>query len=163
MIFNYRNWSIILIIISSISIISALTAEYLFNLTPCEMCLKQRYPYYAITILLIIFYFFKKFNNLLFLFLIEVCVLYGLFYSIWHVGIEQGLLEGPASCSGFLEQTDSIVELKKQITNKPIINCSEVIWTILGFSAATINTIILTFIFIFNTIFMIKYYNGFKK
>ena len=163
MIFNYRNWSIILIIISSIAIISALIAEYLFNLAPCEMCLKQRYPYYAIIILLIIFYIFKKFNNFLFLFLIETCILYGLFYSIWHVGIEQGLLEGPASCSGFLEQTDSIVELKKQITNKPIINCSEVIWTILGFSAATINTIILSFIFIFNTIFMIKYYNGFKK
>ena len=163
MIFNYRNWSIILIIISSIAIISALIAEYLFNLAPCEMCLKQRYPYYAIIILLIIFYIFKKFNNFLFLFLIETCILYGLFYSIWHVGIEQGLLEGPASCSGFLEQTDSIEELKKQITNKPIINCSEVIWTILGFSAATINTIILSFIFIFNTIFMIKYYNCFKK
>ena len=106
MIFNYRNWSIILIIISSIAIISALIAEYLFNLAPCEMCLKQRYPYYAIIILLIIFYIFKKFNNFLFLFLIETCILYGLFYSIWHVGIEQGLLEGPASCSGFLEQTD---------------------------------------------------------
>ena len=163
MIFNYKNWSIILIITSFFTITSALIAEYLFNLTPCEMCLKQRHPYYAIIVLLILFYFLKKLNSFWFLLLIEISVLYGLFYSIWHVGIEQGLLEGPASCSGFLEQTDSIVELKKQITNKPIINCSEVIWAILGFSAATINTIILTFIFIFNTIFLIKYYNGFKK
>ncbi len=163
MIYTFKNWSIILLLISLVALASALIAEYFFNLTPCEMCLKQRYPYYALISMVIIFYFLKKSNNIWFLLLVETLVLYGLFYSIWHVGIEQSFLEGPASCSTSLMQTDSIQDLKKQITNKPVINCSEIIWTIGGLSAATLNTILLIFIFIFNTIFIFKYFYDFKK
>ena len=163
MIFNYKNWSAILFLISFIALTSALIAEYFFNLAPCEMCLKQRHPYYALIVLIIFFYFFKKNNTFWFLLLVEACILYGLFYSIWHVGIEQGLLEGPASCSSTLLQSDSVEEIKKQITNKPIINCSDVIWSIGGLSAATLNALLLIFIFAFNTIFIIRYFNGFKN
>ena len=163
MIFNYKQWSVILFLISFTALASALIAEYLFNLTPCEMCLKQRHPYYALIVLLIIFYFFKKNNSFWLLFLIEACILYGLFYSVWHVGIEQGLLKGPASCSEMLMQTDSVEELKKQITNKPVVSCSEVIWAIGGISAATLNTILLVFICIFNTMFIIRYFNAIKN
>ena len=95
--------------------------------------------------------------------LAKIIILYGLFYAIWHVGIEQKILEGPASCSGALIQTDSVQELKQQITNKPVINCSEIIWSIGGLSAATINSILLILIFVFNTIFLIRYFNGTKK
>ena len=161
--YTYKNWSIILFIISLITLSSALIAEYFFNLIPCEMCLKQRHPYYALTTLIIIFYLFRKNNNVFFLFLVEVCVVYGLFYAIWHVGIEQKFLEGPASCSGSLIQTDSVQDLKKEITNKPVINCSEIIWSIGGFSAATLNSILLLFICFFNTLFIIKYYNDHKN
>ena len=163
MILNYKNWSIILILISIIALASALIAEYLFLLAPCEMCLKQRHPYYFIIIASIIFYLLKKNNTFWFLILIEACILYGLFYAVWHVGIEQNLLDGPASCSGLLTQTDSVEELKKQISNKPIINCSEVIWSIGALSAATLNMILLIFICIFNTIFIIRYFNGIKN
>ena len=92
-----------------------------------------------------------------------VIILYGLFYAIWHVGIEQNILKGPASCSGSLLQTDSVQDLKQQITNKPVINCSEIIWSVGGLSAATLNSILQLFILIFNTIFIIRYFNGIKN
>ena len=161
--YTYKNWSIILFIISSITLSSALIAEYFFNLTPCEMCLKQRHPYYALTALIVIFYLSRKNNNIWFLFLVETCILYGLFYAIWHVGIEQNLLEGPASCSGGLMQTDSVQDLKNEITIRPVINCSEIIWAIGGFSAATLNSILLLFICFVNTIFIFKYFNANKN
>ena len=153
-----KNWLIILLLISLVAISSALIAEFFFNLMPCKMCLKQRYAYYAIIALLILFYFFRKYKNLWIVILIEFSILYGLFYSIWHVGIEKNILPGPSSCSGTLAKTNSIENLKAQITDQPIVNCSDIIWSIFGISAATINVLLLLFLLIFNSIFIFKYY-----
>ena len=154
MIYIDKNWSIILLCISILALGSALIAEHFFNLAPCDMCLKQRHPYYALIVLVVFFYLFKKNNHILFLLFVELLILYGLFYAIWHVGIEQNILKGPASCSGSLLQTDSVQDLKQQITNKPVINCSDIIWSIgtdespsLGFIDETIGFIVLSKVF----------------
>ena len=57
--FILKNWVALLFILSLVAIISALIAEYFFDLAPCKMCLKQRYPYYTIILLTLFFYFFK--------------------------------------------------------------------------------------------------------
>ena len=158
-----KNWIIILFVLSLIAIISALNAEFFFDLAPCKMCLKQRHPYYIIIIITILFYFFKQIKNIWLYIAIEFSTLYGLFYTIWHIGIEQKILTGPASCSGTLSQTNSIQELKNQINNQDIINCSEISWVILGFSAATINSILLLLILILNSIYIVQTYHYDKK
>ena len=158
-----KNWLILLFTISLIAIISALTAEYFFDLAPCKMCLKQRYSYYAIIILILFFYFFGKINNIFLFILIELSILYGLFYAIWHVGIEQKILKGPASCSGELSNTNSIENLKEQINNQSIINCNDITWSILNLSAATINSILLLLILIINSIYIVKKFYAQKK
>ena len=158
-----NKWLSIILITSFVALTSALIAEYFFNLMPCEMCLKQRHPYYLIIFFSIIFYFFSKTNNILLFIINELAILYGLFYAVWHVAIEQKFLSGPASCSGTSLQTNSIENLKEQITNQPIINCSEIIWTVVGLSAATINSLLLLFLLIFNSIYIIKYIYESKK
>ena len=158
-----NNWLSILFILSSLAIGSALIAEYFFDLAPCKMCLKQRHPYYVIISLVILFYLFKKTTNIWLFILSQLALLYGLFYAIWHVGIEKKILPGPASCSGALRQTDSIQNLKEQISNQAVINCSEITWIIAGFSAATLNTLLILLILIFNTIFIFRYFYGEKK
>jgi len=158
----FRHWIGILFSISLVAIASALIAEHLFDLAPCKMCLNQRYPYYLIIIMAILFYLFRKTQNIWLYILSHVAILYGLFYSVWHVGIEQKILSGPSSCSGILNQTNSIENLKQQIENQAIVNCSEITWTIMGLSAATINSLIFLFIFTFNTIFIIKKFYGSK-
>ena len=158
----FRHWISILFSISLIAIASALIAEHFFDLVPCKMCLKQRYPYYGIITFVILFYTVRKTQSVWLYILSHTAILYGLFYSVWHVGIEQKIFSGPASCSGILNQTNSIESLKQQIENQPIINCSDIAWTIMGLSAATINSLILLFIFTFNTIFIIKYFYGSK-
>tara|TARA_Y100000590_G_scaffold391145_1_gene467538 strand:+ start:612 stop:1109 length:498 start_codon:yes stop_codon:yes gene_type:complete len=158
---NYiiKNWKFIIFILSIIAILSALITEYVFNILPCKMCLNQRYPYYFIIILFILFYFLKNISNIWFFILTEIAILYGLFYSIWHVGIEQKLLIGPSDCSANIELADSTDKLKEQIINQAIVNCSEISWTILGLSAATINSFLLIFLLFFNTIIIIKNIN----
>ena len=158
----FKNWNILILAVSLISIIMALIAEFVFNLQPCELCLKQRHPYYFM-ILISIFIFFiplslKFFGYLL----IQISSIYGLFYAIWHVGVENNLLSGPSGCSAGLDLSKNTTSLKEQILSKQVISCDEVIWSFFGISAASINTIVLLFIFIINAIYIIKYY-GQKK
>ena len=158
MTFIFNNWLKILLLLSVGALGSAAIAEYFFYLAPCNMCIKQRYAYYIIIFLIIIFYFLKREKSIWFLILNEFSILYGLFYAIWHVGVEKKILKGPKSCSGITIDTNSIQNLKEQIINQPIINCSEISWIILGLSGATINSILLLFILIFNSIFIFRNY-----
>jgi len=162
---NYiiKNWIIILFALSLTALISALTAEYLFDLAPCKMCLKQRHPYYAIIMLILFFYFLKQVKRILLSILNELAILYGLFYAIWHFAIEQKILSGPASCSGAFSNTNSIENLKEQINSQSILNCTDISWTIIGLSAATINSILLLLILIFNSIYILQSFYDEKK
>ena len=159
----YKYWGSAVFIISILAISSAFIAEYVYDLRPCKMCLHQRYPYYFIIFISLIFYFLKKNTNVLLYILIELSIIYGLFYSIWHVGIEKKLLKVPQGCSGALEKSGSTDILKEQILNQPIINCENVSWQILGLSAAVLNTILLLLIVFFNTIFIIRFYYAKEK
>ncbi len=157
-----RSWTLLLFIISLISISSALIAEYFFNLQPCELCLKQRHPYYLILVCLVFIFIIKNLNKIVFYLLIQLSAVYGLFYSIWHVGVENKILKGPSGCSVMLKNSESASDLKAQILSKQVISCDEVIWSFFGISAASINTLVLLVIFILNAIYLFKNY-GIKK
>ncbi len=158
----FRYWAKFLFVISFISISSALVAEYFFNLQPCELCLKQRHPYYLILICLICIFLLRNLNKIWLYLVIQFASVYGLFYSIWHVGIENKILKGPAGCSAMLTSSENAADLKAQILSKQVISCDEVIWSFFGISAASINTLVLLVIFIFNAIYLYRN-NGFKK
>ena len=157
-----KYWFYIVSLLSAIALASALIAEFYFNLAPCEMCLKQREPYYII-ILGFIFIAILGWQERVWFYLgVQLISIYGLFYSIWHVGIENKLLLGPAGCSSGLNLTDNTLSLKEQILSKPVINCEDIAWSIFGFSAATINSLLLLLIFILNAIYLWNIY-GEKK
>ena len=160
-IFRYWFWVISILSITAIS--SALIAEYIFYLEPCSMCLKQRHPYYFILVIFVLFVVIQNFPRIWFYLAVLLASIYGLFYSIWHVGIEQNILPGPASCSGGLSTSNSVENLKEQIMEKTVINCEDVIWSFFGISAATINTFLLLSIFILNAIYIQKYYASKKN
>ena len=74
---NRKNFYLIILIISMISIISALYIEYILQYEPCKLCIYQRLPYMAAIfisfigfnyssndkILIILAYFIYKFLN----------------------------------------------------------------------------------------------------
>ena len=157
-----RNWHYLLILISSIAIFSALFAEYVFDLQPCELCLKQRHPYYFIIIISLVIFFIPITYKVFMYVLVQLGTIYGIFYSLWHVGVENKILKGPAGCSAMLTNSGSAEDLKAQILSKQVISCDEVIWSFFGISAASINTLVLLVIFILNAIYLFRYY-GFKK
>ena len=153
-----RYWHYLLIIISIIAITSALIAEYIFNLQPCELCLKQRHPYYLIVVVSLIIFFIPVFQKLFLYILIQLGTIYGIFYSVWHVGVENKLLKGPSGCTTGLSNSLNTADLKEQILNKQVISCDEVVWSFFGISAASLNTMILLFIFVINGLYIYKFY-----
>ena len=161
MLLRYWFWAIGILSMTAIS--SALIAEYFFFLEPCSMCLKQRHPYYFILVIFILFVVIRNFPRIWFYLAVLLASIYGLFYSIWHVGIEQNILSGPISCSGGLSTSNSVENLKEQIIGKAVINCEDILWSIYGTSAATINTFLLLLIFILNVIYIKKHYASKKN
>ena len=158
-----RNWYYFLVFISLFSISSALFAEYILDLQPCELCLKQRHPYYFFILILVFFLFIPKIYKSYIFLLIQLGSVYGIFYSVWHVGVENNLIEGPSGCSSGLSLTKNTADLKEQILSKQVVSCDEIIWSIFGLSAASINTLVLMFIFVINAIYIYKNYGQKEK
>ena len=153
-----RYWHYLLIIISIIAITSALVAEYIFNLQPCELCLKQRHPYYIFIVVSLMIFFIPVFQSFVSYILIQLGAIYGIFYSVWHVGVENKLLKGPSGCTAGLSNSSSTADLKEQILSMQVISCDEVVWSFFGISAASLNTMILLFIFVINGLYIYKLY-----
>ena len=158
-----KYWFNLVTLFSVIAIASALIAEYYFDLQPCEMCLKQREPYYIIIAGFILVMILKWQDKIWFYVGVQIVSIYGLFYSLWHVGIENKILAGPSSCSGGLNISTNKSSLKEQIISKAVINCEEVAWSIFGLSAATMNSLLLFLIFIINAIYIFNIYGSKTK
>ena len=158
-----KYWAVIILLFSSIAILSALVAEYVFNIQPCQMCLYQRYPYYILIFFSIIYIVSKKFPLILYYWFSALFFIMGLFFSAWHVGIEQKILPGLPGCTTTIPTSQSLKDLKDQIINQNIITCDEVTWSIMGLSAATINFLLLIFLLFINTIFLVQFHYDKKK
>jgi len=158
-----KYWFYLVTLFSFIALTSAFIAESYFNLEPCEMCLKQREPYYVIILGFILIAILRWQERIWFYFGVQLISVYGLFYSVWHIGIENKLLSGPAGCASELNSTNNISNLKEQILSKPVINCEDIAWSIFGFSAATINSLLLLLIFILNAIYLWNKYDSKKE
>ena len=157
-----KYWCYLVTRFSVIALASALIAEYYFDLQPCAMCLKQREPYYIIIAGFILVMILKWQDKIWFYVGVQIVSIYGLFYSLWHVGIENKILAGPSSCSGGLNISTNTSSLKEQIISKAVINCEEVAWSIFGLSAATMNSLLLFLIFIINAIYIFNIYDSKK-
>ena len=158
-----KYWFYLVALFSVVALASAFIAEFYFDLAPCKMCLKQREPYYIIIVGFTLITILKWQDHIWFYLGVQLISIYGLFYSIWHVGIENKLLSGPAGCSDGLNITNNASDLKEQILSKPVINCEDVAWSIFGFSAATINSFLLILIFTFNAIYLWNNYVSKKE
>ena len=154
--FKYKNILNFLLIFSVFSILFAFYVEYVLGHKPCNLCLLQRIPYILTIILIIIVTIFKNLQRLVFL-LLSLIFLLGTLLSLYHVGIEQGLISESFVCTDNVDTsiTDK-AEILKQLESKAV-SCKDVTFTIIGASLASINTFISLFITIITISIFIKY------
>ena len=140
---NKKN-NIILITIFFIillSLISALTIEYVLGHKPCSLCLYERIPYFLSAVLIIKILFFKKYEKITLLILFLVFISSSLL-AFYHFGIEQGFFSESFVCNVDNQvQILSKEQLLKEL-NQNVVSCKDVTFRILGLSLAAVNTIL---------------------
>lgn len=138
------NYFLAIFLVNILVILSALFIEFFLKIKPCILCIYQRYPYYIIALLSLI-YFLKKDLKILLILLIILTSLASIILSTYHVGIETGLIEETTSCKTSLNNNLSKDAILKQLESNLASSCKEVSFKLFGFSLASIN-IILSFI-----------------
>lgn len=135
------NYFIAILFVNILVILSALFIEFFLKVKPCILCIYQRYPYYIITFLSLI-YFLKKDLKILLILLIILTSLTSIILSTYHVGIETGLIEETTSCKTSLNNNLSKDAILKQLESNLASSCKEVNFKLFGFSLASINIIL---------------------
>ncbi len=151
--FSTKNFYLTILLISIITIISAIYVEYIIGAKPCKLCLYQRFPYILSIFLSFFAYIFQ--NKRFWIYLIIFNFLISFFLSSYHVGIENNIFPEFSGCT---VENLSVVdkELLLETLNDITPNCKDVTFTIIGLSLATINAIISLLIIVIS-ITILKY------
>jgi disulfide bond formation protein DsbB len=118
-------------------------AEYGFGLAPCELCLYQRYGYWAAIALGVVAMFFSRRPKVrkFWLYLTGIALLAVVGMAVFHVGVEQGWWQGSSACVGASTAGMTTEELTAAIMNAPVTRCDEAAFVFLGISMAGYNAI----------------------
>ncbi|MEY3191698.1 MAG: hypothetical protein RL305_297 [Pseudomonadota bacterium] len=135
------NYFLAILLVNILVILSALFIEFFLKVKQCILCIYQRYPYYIITFLSLI-YFLKKDLKIILILLIILTSLASITLSTYHVGIETGLIKETTSCKTSLNNNLSKDVILKQLESNLASSCKEVSFKLFGFSLASINIIL---------------------
>jgi disulfide bond formation protein DsbB len=142
MVKNNKNLLIkLILLISIIALISAFFIEYILGHQPCNLCILERIPYFLAIIIILLNYKFIEFEKFFILFL-TIIFLFGTVLSLYHLGIEQGLIQESLVCD--LKSGSNLLskeEILKQLQEKSV-SCKDVTFKMFGLSLTSYNILI---------------------
>ena len=142
MVKNSKNLSIkFILLISIIALISAFFIEFILGHQPCNLCILERIPYFLAIIVILLNYKFIEFEKFFILFL-TIIFLFGTALSLYHLGIEQGLIQESLVCD--LKSGSKLLskeEILKQLQEKSV-SCKDVTFKLFGLSLTSYNILI---------------------
>ncbi len=126
-----------LIFLASIAVVgAALLSQYLGGLQPCELCLYERWPYYAaIGVSLAASVVGRRGTSIAAAALCAALFLAGAGLAAYHVGVEQHWIAGPTACTG-TPLRGSVEDVMAQLLARQPVSCDEVQWSLWGVSLA---------------------------
>ncbi len=131
--------------IASSSIAGALLFEAL-GYVPCELCLKERIPYYAAIPFagLAVLVAARGSKNLCRAVFATLALIFAAsaILGAYHAGIEWGFWPGPTECSGPLQHARSVEDFWAQLQTIKVARCDIPALRILGLSLAAWNAIV---------------------
>lgn len=128
-----RTAPLIVLILSAAIVGGALVAQYWGGLRPCELCLYERWPYYAVIALsAVAFVIGRRGFTRAALTLAGLIFVAGAALAFYHVGVEQHWFPGPAACTASVLNAGSVEALRQQLLATPTVRCDEIQWSVLG-------------------------------
>ena len=123
------------------ALFSAYFIQYVLKHQPCNLCLIERIPYLFSIIVISICLFTKKFEKLS-LIILSLIFFSATLVALYHVGIEQEIIQESLVCNLDNENNDLSREtLLNQLKQMPV-SCKDVTFKIFGLSLATFNIFI---------------------
>ncbi|HEX3501750.1 MAG TPA: disulfide bond formation protein B [Stellaceae bacterium] len=120
----------------------ALLSQYVGGLQPCELCLYQRWPYYAVIVATAVALLSGGDRAMQ-----AVIVLCALLFAastalaFYHVGVEQHWFAGPSACTGSITGANSVEALKALLLARQPVSCDTPSWLLFGVSLAGWNLV----------------------
>jgi disulfide bond formation protein DsbB len=112
---------------------AALLAQYWGGLVPCELCLYQRWPYYAVIALMALTLAIgRRGISRVALALAAVIFIAGAGLALYHLGVEQHWFAGPTACTGGGLAGGSIDEIRRRLLATPVVRCDVAQWSVMG-------------------------------
>jgi disulfide bond formation protein DsbB len=134
--YSTRSLLLLLLVGSGIIVLVALGFQYLDGLAPCELCLYERWPYYAAVVVALAGIAGRGAGSRLFMGLAVLLFAGGAALAFYHVGVEQHWFTGPTACTGTVGGAQTIEELRRQLLARQPVNCDEAAWRLVGISLA---------------------------
>lgn len=135
-----------LIAFAALLLIAGAWAFQLAGYLPCELCLQQRYAYYAgiplAVLLALAMPALPAWMARLGFVLLALLFLASAIFGAYHAGVEWGFWAGPADCTGPLTSAPTMQDFMKQLQTVRVVRCDEVALRILGLSLAGWNALL---------------------
>ena len=116
------------------------------GIAPCELCLKERLPYYvglALGVMTLAVAARAPRSPALACFaLLTVLFLFSAGFGAYHAGVEWGFWAGPSDCTGTPEHAASAADFLHQLQTIRVVRCDTVAIRILGLSLAGWNVVV---------------------
>ena len=155
MYFNYYNFFKITALVASSIVFTSFFIEFYYNLKPCKLCQIQRFIWIFFTILCYLALFQNSFQKLIILFSSLVLAII-LIISIYHSGVETGIIDNIFSCTPSTGlEASSIEELSKIIMNTKNNDCAFPKFTLFNLTLANFG-VLASFFLLFLNLLLIK-------
>ena len=137
--------------IAAATLAGAWYMQLAWGLQPCELCLKQRWAYYAIAPLGLLIALAARGGaprGLVWggLGLVALAALGNAGLGVYHSGVEWGFWQGPTECTGPVGNLGSAGTLLDRLDSVKVVRCDEVQFRFLGLSLAGYSVLISLFI-----------------
>ena len=130
-------------------IVATIAGAFAFQaagIAPCELCLKERLPYYAgmalaAAIILVAWRGPGRLAQTGFA-LLALLFLFSAAFGAYHAGVEWGFWAGPSDCTGALTRASTNADFLHQLQTVHVVRCDAVAIRILGLSLAGWNAVV---------------------
>lgn len=139
----------IIFILSLIVLVFAYSIQYILGYQPCSLCIIERIPYVLAMIIILLNNKFKN-DQVFYSILLLLVFLFSFVISLYHLGIEQGLIDESSICKSNnmnLITKNEILNSLKEIR----ISCKDVAFKIFDLSLTTYNMFISILMFLIST------------
>ena len=143
MILTTRLFAGAMLLISLTVLGGALASQYWGGLDPCELCLLERWPWWAaIAISAALWFAGDRLPLTAPAILLTLVFLVSAGLGFYHAGVELHWFAGPSACTASGTAATNIDELRAQLMNKQPVMCDQVQWSLFGISLAGWNALV---------------------